>query len=127
MRKNEISLSEAELEIMNIIWRQEGEVTTSEILKSEACTDWKRTTVSTFLSRLTEKGAISARKEGSTCFYKAVLDKGDYREIKKKSFIRSFYDGSAKALALSLFKSNDLTDEDISELKELFLKDNTND
>jgi len=127
MRKNEIQLSDAELEIMNIIWQSGVEITTAEILKSGVCADWKRTTVSTFLTRLAEKGAVSVRKEGSTCFYSAVLDKKDYREKKTKSFIQSFYDGSAKALAMSLFTSKNLTKEDIAELREMFLKDDGND
>lgn len=127
MRKNEIQLSDAELEIMNIIWQAQGELSTAQILKSEACAEWKRTTVSTFLSRLVEKGAICQRKEGVTCYYSALLDKADYREKKTKSFIKSFYDGSAKALALSLFKNSDLTKEDLAELREMFLKDDGND
>ena len=123
MRKNEIQLSEAELEIMNVIWQSEKEISTAEILKSDVCANWSRTTVSTFLSRLVGKGALNARKEGSTCLYTSMLNRNDYRERKTESFLQSFYGGSAKALAMSLFKKGDLTREDIEQLREMFLKE----
>ncbi len=121
MRKNNTELSDAELEIMNVIWDSRGEISSAEILKSEVCRDWKRTTVSTFLSRLVEKGAVNVRKEGAVCLYSALLDRSEYRQKKTDSFIKSFYSGSAKQLAISLLGSKKLSKEDIDELRKMFL------
>ena len=53
------SLSESEMEIMRVIWDAGSPVTAAELLERFAHKGWKIQTVSTFLSRLVEKGVLS--------------------------------------------------------------------
>ena len=59
-----ITLGDSELEIMKILWKATNPITSVEIGEAVSYRSWKKTTISTFLTRLTEKGAISAKKQG---------------------------------------------------------------
>lgn len=123
-----ISIGEGELEIMKVIWANGGfETSTGEIVKAVEAKGWKRTTVSTFLSRLVEKGALSSEKKGNNYYYTALISKKDYSAQKAKSLISSLFDGSAKQLCASLFEDGNLTKSDIEELRAIFSKDKNND
>ena len=56
-------LPDAELEVMQTIWTLTPPVTAAEV-QQHASSDWKMTSVLTFLSRLTDKGFLSCTKEG---------------------------------------------------------------
>lgn len=50
-------ISDAEMEIMKIIWKKNDQITTAEILDElPKENSWKVTTIMTLISRLTEKG-----------------------------------------------------------------------
>ena len=56
-------LSETEAELMQVIWECDHPVTSSELLRifaEEKGKQWKGQTISTFLSRLVDKGVLSA-------------------------------------------------------------------
>ena len=122
-----ISIGEAELEIMKVIWASENKLSSGEITKSVESKGWKRTTVSTFLSRLVEKGVLESEKKGNNYYYTALISKKDYRSIKAKSLVSSLFEGSAKSLAACLFEEGNLTSSDIEELRAIFTKENNND
>ena len=64
MSTGNINIGESELEIMKVLWRAKEPMTSVDIGKAVAEWGWKKTTIATFLTRLTEKGAIAARKQG---------------------------------------------------------------
>lgn len=120
MKSEKITISEAELEIMKVLWKQGVPVNTQSINREVGHKGWKRTTISTLLARLVEKGAVSGEKEGNTYYYLPLISAGEYRRAQTKNFIRNLYGGSAKELAVSLFEDNRLSDEDIRDLKKMF-------
>lgn len=119
MAREMASISEAELEIMKILWKKGGAVNTQTINREAAHRNWKRTTISTLLSRLAEKGAVRAEKQGSTYFYTPLISAGEYRRSQTKRLIRNLYDGSAFDFAVSFFKDAVLSEEDIRELRSI--------
>ena len=60
-----ISIGEAELEIMKVIWRAKEPITSLDIGKEVEERGWKKTTIATFLTRLVDKGALSAEESDS--------------------------------------------------------------
>ena len=62
------SLSESEMEIMRVIWDAGEPVTAAWLLEVFAHKGWKIQTVSTFLSRLVEKGVLSVERRGRSNF-----------------------------------------------------------
>ncbi|ALS26560.1 BlaI family transcriptional regulator [Paenibacillus sp. 32O-W] len=110
-------ISEAEKQIMDIIWSYDRPVTTAEIL-TELPEDktWKQNTVITFLARLMEKGMVTATRVGKANQYEACLTEQEYRNLETKRFIRDVHQGSVSGLISALCDSGDLTKEDIEEL-----------
>ena len=115
----DITIGEAELEIMKVLWKA-GVAVNSQYINSEVSErGWKRTTVATFLTRLCEKGAVKAEKMGSVYYYEALLSKAEYRKSQTKSLIRNLFDGSARELAAALFDEG-LSHDDIEQLRKIF-------
>lgn len=122
-----ISIGDGELEVMKVIWSKSEPVGTQEITKAVESKGWKRTTVSTFLSRLVEKGALTSEKRGNNYYYSALISKKDYSSTRTRNLISTLFDGSAKELCASLFEDGNLSKEDIAELRAIFTKDDGND
>ncbi len=116
MKKNQIS--SAELEIMQVLWRSEKAMSVQEVHKS--LSKWAYKTVATLLMRLNEKGAVSMEKIGKANYYTPLIDREIYKKEQTKALISDLYDGSAKALAVSLLKSDGLTAEDIDDIRKMF-------
>ncbi len=120
MSGRNMNIGDAELEIMKVIWSAEEPISSAEIGNAVESRGWKRTTIATFLSRLTDKGAISAEKRGKTMYYKPVITAKEYRKLQIKNLIKNVFDGSSRDLIASLFEENTLSDDDIAELKSIF-------
>ncbi len=115
-----MSIGEAELEVMKVIWKSKDALSSSEICKAVEKHGWKRTTVMTFLSRLVDKGAISAEKRGKAMYYTPIITAKEYKKTQVKNLLKNVFDGSAQALVASLFEQTELSEADIAELKAIF-------
>ena len=115
-----ISIGDAELEIMKVIWRAKEPITSLDIGKAVEDKDWKKTTIATFLARLVEKGALAAEKQGKLYYYTPLITEKEYKRSQTKKLISSLYDGSVRDFAVSFFKEQKLSEEDIKELKAIF-------
>lgn len=115
-------ISEAEFEVMEVIWEKEP-VSTNEIVDAVIENhNWNMRTIHTLISRLDKKGAISHKKDGRTYIYSSIVEKKDYVKSKSKSFIEKFYDGAANKMVLNFIENNMLSQEDIQELKNILNK-----
>ena len=52
------TITDAEYEIMCILWRSEEKLTVADIIKELDNNDWTASTVATFMARLLKKGVI---------------------------------------------------------------------
>ena len=120
MTFKKLSIGDAELEIMKALWESNEPVNTQYICEAVESKGWKRTTISTFLTRLVEKGAISSEKRGKLYYYSPLISQKDYRKSQTKNLISSLYNGSVKEFAVSLFEEQALSDEDLKELRAIF-------
>lgn len=69
-------LSQAEREIMEVIWDRGEAVTAGELLTVFAQRAWKAQTMSTFLSRLADKGMLRGERQGRCTRYQPALSGG---------------------------------------------------
>ena len=117
--KNSFSISEAEYQVMKLIWDKapvsSKEVT--EILTVES--SWKPKTIQTLLSRLVKKGAIGYKKEGIVFVYTPLIKEEDYVEQESSSFLNKFYDGALNSMVVNFLEQDKLTENDINELKKI--------
>ena len=117
----EIQITDAELEIMKILWSEPAGMTTGDI-RNKLNRDWERTTVLTLLSRLTEKGAVSAEKKNRSILYRGLISKEAYGLSRTRSILDSLYNGSIKGMMAALCSSGDLTAEELRELYQMLDK-----
>ena len=115
-----ISIGDAELEIMKVIWKSKEPITSLDIGKAVEDKGWKKTTIATFLTRLAEKGALSAEKQGKLYYYTPLITEREYRKSQTKNLIKTLYNGSVRDFAVSFFEEQKLSDKDIQELKAIF-------
>ena len=116
-----ISIGDAELEIMKVIWKAKEPMTSLNIGKEVENRGWKKTTIATFLTRLVEKGALSAEKQGKLYYYTPLITEKEYRKSQTKNLIKTLYNGSVKDFAVSLFEEQSISDEELKELKAIFV------
>lgn len=113
-------ISEAELAVMNILWRETKPVTFSDIrTELHQKMGWEKSTIATLLRRLQNKGVVSVQ-EKQIHYYTANITKDEYIKEKEKSMIDKLYEGSAKKFVASLCHRGELTEADIDELKLYF-------
>lgn len=111
-------LGEAELEIMQVIWRSGAPVTSNQILRGvQEQRSWQLSTLMTALSRMADKGFVSCDRSTGTNLYTAVVAEEDYKAKEGRNFLEKLYDNSIQNLVASLYGSKVLTDSDITELR----------
>lgn len=115
-------ISDAELEIMKIIWGTPETVTWfSDIMdglaaKGKPC---QKNTLIVLLSRLMNKGFLRARKTGRRNEYTALISETEYQTAQTKNFLDKIYEGNVKGLVSNLIMGDLLTGEEYEELKKL--------
>ena len=115
-------LSDTELELMTAIWSCTPPVTSTELLHTfaEKGRAWKGQTMSTFLSSLVEKGALSATRQGRINQYTPLISPEDYKLLETQTVLDGLYNGSVKNLIAAMYDGNKLSGDDLDELKKWF-------
>lgn len=116
-----VRISDAELEVMKIIWEKK-EVTSIEIIKELEHCNWNNNTVRTLINRLISKKAVGiSKREGKTYTYVPLIKEDDYKIKRSKNFVRQLYNGSIKDMLANFVDSDELTKDELS-----FLMDKIN-
>ena len=117
-----INISEAEWEVMKIIWEKK-EVTSKEIIEDLSDKkEWKAATIKSLISRLLNKEAITFEKVGKEYIYSANIKEDFAVREESKSFLNRVFNGSISDLLLNFVKEEKLSKEDIDELKDILNK-----
>lgn len=119
MKKNS-QISGAELTVMQILWEADEPLNIQTVCDRLPRGKWAYKTVGTLLIRMEEKGAVASEKRGRINYYIPILNQEEYTKEQTKEFIARLYHGSAKDLAVSLFKSEDMTEADIADIRKMF-------
>lgn len=117
-KTNEIS--NAELEVMQILWKNNRPMRVQDVCNELEQGKWEYRTVATLLIRMKEKGAVESEKRDKVNYYTPLLNKDSYTKSQTKTFVQKLYNGSVKDLAVSLFRSDEMTKEDIEEIRKMF-------
>lgn len=112
-------LSEAQLEIMNIVWHA-GECSVADVLE-RLCQGRlvTRNTVQTMLSRLDEKGWLAHRDNGGTFIYTARIPRKQVQQQRLDQVVDSVFDGSAAGILMALLKDRSLTTQEATRIRRL--------
>ena len=120
MRELAEKITDSELEVMHVLWEADDALPISDIRKSlQARRGWESTTIKTLVQRLLGKGAIEQEKR-QVFYYRALVSEKEYNDWATTDLIRKLYKGSARELVAALVHSEELTAEDVDELRAMF-------
>jgi predicted transcriptional regulator len=113
------ALSEAQLEIMHVVW-DGGEVTVTDVWNVLARRrQVARNTVLTLMDRLEKKGWLNRRAEGPTHYYKAAVPRAATLGQVVHRLVNAAFAGSAEALVLALLEGRGVSEEEARRIRQL--------
>ncbi|MDE6621083.1 MAG: BlaI/MecI/CopY family transcriptional regulator [Lachnospiraceae bacterium] len=112
-------ISEAEYEVMRIIWKY-APISTNEIVeKLEATTSWNPKTIQTLIKRLVTKHAITYEKESRMFVYTPLVEESEYISQESNTFLKKYYDGNISTMLSAYLDSDKLSASEIDDLRSL--------
>ena len=112
-------LSEAEFEIMQVLWRHDAPMTSNQLLDEMGDKrNWKLASLMTTLARMAAKGAVYCDGSTRTNYYKALVSEQEYKLAEGSSVLETLFNKSAKDFVASLYQGKQMSSKDIQELRE---------
>lgn len=112
-------ISEAEFEVMKIVWKY-APISTNDITdRLLRTTSWSPKTIQTLIKRLVTKKALTYEKQGRVFVYTPLVKENEYIDQKSTSFLKRYYDGDITAMLSSYIENDRLSETDIDHLRSL--------
>ena len=111
--------SDFELELMKIIWENDGTALYAEIVEGLDKKDILTTknTIISLLLRLIEKDFLKTNKIGRRNKYTVLVSEEEYQAAQTESFLNKIYEGDAKELISTLIQKDLISADEYEELK----------
>ena len=121
-----MQISDAEWQVMKIIWMQ-GEQTSTDLIRVLAERfDWSKSTIQTLLARLVEKECLTRKKEGKSFVYSALLTLDQSRDLLVQDIKDKVCSRRIKNLLADLIMECDFTQADLEELEAVISEKKSN-
>ena len=115
-------ISEAEFEVMKVIWKH-APISTNEITeKLTKTTKWSPKTIQTLIKRLVTKGALSYEKQSRVFVYTPLIEEKEYIGQESRSFLKRYYDGDITAMFSAYIEDEKLSESEIDTLRSLLME-----
>ena len=112
-------ISEAEYEVMKIIWKY-APISTNEITERLVkTTTWSPKTIQTLIKRLVTKGVLSYEKQSRVFVYTPLVDEAEYIGQESNTFLNRFYDGNLASMLSAYIDNDRLSESEIDALRSL--------
>ncbi|HEV8114306.1 MAG TPA: BlaI/MecI/CopY family transcriptional regulator [Planctomycetota bacterium] len=109
MKRERPPPSDAEWKVLHALWRRHP-ANARELLDALGPeTGWAYTTLKTVLSRMLEKGLVSAEMRGNTTWYEPAVEQGRARRNALQSLIERVFEGAAGPLLAHLVEHESLS------------------
>lgn len=123
-----IKLPESELRLMQALWALDAagaaDITAATLMAhDETLGALKLTTVLTLVTRLQNRGYLTAEKRGRANCYAPLVSEADYKAQAAAEFIATVYGSRPTGLISALVEGGMLSDEDLDDLQALLKKE----
>jgi BlaI family penicillinase repressor len=115
-RKKTTTLTNGEHRIMEVIWAR-GSATVADVVQALHGKD-AYTTILTLMRILTAKGYLCAHKEGRAHVFTPRVDRDTAARKAVHQLLSKFFSGSPGELVLSFLREEELTPEELDEIKQ---------
>lgn len=112
-------ISNAEWEIMKIIWKNSEIPSINIINELKDKSEWKPATVKSLINRLLNKNIIGFNKLGYEYLYYPLVSEDECIKLESFSFVNRVFNGSIKSMLLTFAQSDELSQLDIKDLKDI--------
>ena len=126
-RKQSTTLTEAELRIMNTLWRQ-GPGTVQQVL------DWlpekpvlAYNSVLTTIRVLEKKGYVGHLKDGRAHVYQPLVGQQEASRSEIRHLLNRFFSNSHEALLLNILRDDEINEQELKRLREMLHTSSLND
>lgn len=112
-------ISEAEFEVMKIVWKY-APISTNEITeKLLQTTSWSPKTIQTLIKRLVTKGVLTYEKQSRVFVYTPTVKENEYINQESNSFLNRYYDGDITAMVSAYAENDRLSEAEFDTLRAL--------
>ena len=116
--KKSITLTEAELRIMKILWRR-GESGVGELVAAmPEGTSLAYNSVLTTIRILEQKGYVRHRQDGRAFLYTPCVAEQEASQTEVRQILQRFFGNSRERLLISLLGDDEITPEELQRLKQ---------
>ena len=115
-------ISEAEFEVMKVVWKY-APINTNEITeKLTQTTNWSPKTIQTLIKRLVSKKTLTYEKQSRVFVYTPLVKEDEYIRQESNTFLKRYYDGNITSMLTSYLEDDKLSETDIDTLRHLLSK-----
>ena len=112
-------ISEAEFEVMKVIWKY-APISTNEVTENlTQTTDWSQKTIQTMLKRLVTKKALTYEKQSRVFVYTPLVPETEYIRQESNSFLNKYYNGNIVSMLTSYLEDDKLSKTELDTLRHL--------
>ena len=118
-KKQAVELTEAEWEIMKVVWRKQpctAGTVQEMLLKSR---DWAYSTVKTTMDRMAEKGFLTIERIRNLQLFRACISQVEARRGELRKMLKRAFDGALTPMMQFLIEHEGLSKEEASQLRKL--------
>ena len=113
-----LRLTGSEWKVMEVLWPSQGLPLGAVVDALAPETGWSRTTVHTYLTRMTAKGLVLAGTE-SPRRYRAAVSREACADSQRRELVERVYRGSASRLVAAFVKDGSLSPAERDDLRRL--------
>ena len=115
-------ISEAEWEVMKVLWKTAPLTANAIVEELTGSTSWKRETIRTLINRLVQKKAIGFKKKGRHYDYFPLVSEAECVKAETKSFLSRFGSSSIEPMLAAFVEEKQLSAAKIAKLKRILGK-----
>ncbi|MDE3001513.1 MAG: BlaI/MecI/CopY family transcriptional regulator [Gemmatimonadota bacterium] len=113
------TLTEAELRLMDVLWKKEAATVSDVVAALPGNEPLAYSTVLTTLRILERKGYVSHEKEGRAYVYQPVVGREDARRSVVRYMMSRFFNNSPEALMLNILENETVDGDVLDRLKRM--------
>ena len=116
--KRSITLTEAELRIMRLLWSRGDSLVSDLVAAMPEGSTLAYNSVLTTIRILEQKGYVEHRQEGRAFVYRPTVEEHEASRTEVRHMLKRFFGDSRERLLLSLIRDEEITPEELQRLKD---------
>lgn len=117
-------ISEAEWEVMKVLWGNSPATANHIVEVLSRRTHWQRETIRTLINRLVQKKAVGFEKNGRQYHYSPLVSEAECVRAETRSFLDRVHGGSIEPMLAAFVQERQLSPSQIERLRRILAGEN---